>query len=187
MPHKRGVIPYLYDQSKDAKAIGAVNFITNIDKKLMGFNFDGAGAFEPIEKRVLVRGKTVVVLGAGGAARAAVYEAKKRGAKVIIVNRTQKKGMELAKEFDVEFMSIPPKKFDVLINATSVGMDPKDQTKLVEKDQSLNEVVVLDMASRGGHSYLMDQTEKNGGIYICGTEMFQSLTKIGFEMFLTCI
>jgi shikimate dehydrogenase len=184
MPHKREVIPYLDEQSEDAVAIGAVNFITNIDQKLVGYNFDGMGALDPIEEKISVKGKKVVVLGAGGSARAAIYEAKKRGARVKIVNRTEEKGIKLAKEFDVEFNRFIPSYFDVLINATSVGMDPQDKTKLIEKDHILNGVVVLDMASREGQSILKDQTEKNGGIYIFGKEMFLSLTNFGFKEFL---
>ncbi len=184
MPHKVDVISYCDTLSNDAKAIGSVNYIAVKDGKMHGQNFDGMGALDPIEERLLVKDKVVVVMGAGGAARAAIYEAKKRGAKVICVNRTKEKGLMLAKELQVEFSATIPQAFDVFINATSVGMDPLDDRSLVSDNISFNGKVVLDMASRTGACKLKTAVTGGNGVYISGALMFYALSIYGLSFLL---
>lgn len=184
MPHKVDVISFCDSLSSDAKAIGSVNYIAVIDGRREGQNFDGMGTLDPIEKRILVKDKLVVVVGAGGAARAAIYEAKKRGAKVICVNRTKEKGVKVAKELNVSFSDTIPNQFDVLINATSVGMNPLDDRCIVPDHTSFNGKVVLDMASRTGACKLNAIVSGGGGVYISGSEMFYALSIYGLSFLL---
>jgi 3-dehydroquinate dehydratase/shikimate dehydrogenase len=116
-PLKEKVIPYLARISSEAKAIGAVNTLVRGLSGWEGFNTDGKAAVDVLGE---VRGKKVVVVGAGGAARAIVYELVKRGAVVTIVNRTKKKGQDLAIELGCVFAEEVPL-CDILVNATSVS------------------------------------------------------------------
>ncbi len=96
MPHKEAVLAYLTQPSSQVKNIGACNTIHVVDHKLLGFNTDGIGALNAIEKRIKVKGKRVVFIGAGGAAKALIYEAAERGAQITILNRTPEKAIDLA-------------------------------------------------------------------------------------------
>ncbi|MCH9811147.1 hypothetical protein K0U07_00110 [bacterium] len=185
MPHKKAVMDFCTSLTEDAKAIGSVNYILHRDGELIGCNFDGVGALDPIEQIVSVKGKKVLVLGAGGAARAAVFEAKKRGALVFVWNRSEDKAKSLAKELGACVAGEIGTDFEVLINATPVGMDSKDSTVLVDKPLFLHKKVVLDMASRDGDCLLAKMTMENGGIYIPGKEMFYTLTLAGLEFLLS--
>jgi 3-dehydroquinate dehydratase/shikimate dehydrogenase len=88
MPLKEEILPHLEQTDPLSAKIGAVNTIRLLDGKLYGFNTDVAGIIGPLEKRLSLRGAKVLVLGAGGAARAAVFGVRDRGAEVFILNRT---------------------------------------------------------------------------------------------------
>ena len=160
----------------DAKNAGSVNYILHREKKLIGHNFDGIGCFNEIEKYVDVAGKSLLVIGAGGSARVAVYEGIKRGANVFVTNRTWEKALALAEKFGAQFLPKVVGPFDIIINATSVGMDQSDKTELIPQCAYKKGVVVLDMASRTGDCLLHKHTVKNQGHYISGKEMFLNLT-----------
>lgn len=113
MPLKEKVLPFL---DRIDTCVGAVNTIAFRNNQLLGTNTDGAGALDAIEKRGLVQGKRVVILGAGGAARAVAFEAKRRGAEVWIVNRTLQKAQALAEA--VGGFIGAPSGYDVLINCS---------------------------------------------------------------------
>jgi shikimate dehydrogenase len=132
IPHKEQVIKYLDKISPEAKKIGAVNTIVNRGGKLVGHNTDVVGAMVALSGVMVslsnhgtgfpFKNKNVVVLGAGGAARAVVYGLKRAGAKVTIVNRTISRAKKLAVEFGCKYEPKVLSPFDVLINTTSVGM-----------------------------------------------------------------
>ncbi len=147
IPHKQAVMKYLDRISPEAKKIGAVNTIVNLGGKLMGYNTDVYGAMEALKptsqinsesqksrrhaqtaKVRFLNGQKVTVLGAGGAARAVVYGLKKAGARVMILNRTLAHAKKLAQEFGCAYAALEDFQkcsacgFDMLINATSVGM-----------------------------------------------------------------
>lgn len=130
MPHKIDVMQYCDTFTEDAKEIGSVNYLTTQSGILKGFNYDGIASLNVIEKRCKVKDKIVVVYGVGGAGRAAIYEAKKRGAKVLCVNRNNEKAAQVAKRFDVAFCKYIPQKFDVFINATPIGMNSSDKREI---------------------------------------------------------
>ena len=176
MPHKVEVMKYCQKLSEDAKKIGSVNFISIDQGVLVGKNTDGIAALNVIERHNVVDGAHVVVFGAGGAGRAAIYEAKKRGAFVTVCNRSLEKGEKVAEEFAVYFSRCIPKAFDVLINATSVGMNPSDISCIIDENVDLKGRVVLDMASRSGDCRLQKFAIKHSSVYITGSEMFKALT-----------
>jgi 3-dehydroquinate dehydratase/shikimate dehydrogenase len=125
IPHKQQVMRYLDRIDPTARKIGAVNTVVRRQGTLYGTNTDAPGALDAIEAHMRVRGKTVLILGAGGAARAIAFEAKRRGAKVHITNRTVTKSRKLARELGAVAVAFGDAgDADILVNATSVGMTP---------------------------------------------------------------
>ncbi|MDD5170216.1 MAG: shikimate dehydrogenase [Syntrophales bacterium] len=127
IPFKTAVMDLLDEIEETARMIGAVNTIRNDGGRLMGFNTDAAGLMKDLKEVTNLRGKRVVVLGAGGAARSAVFGLIREGALVHIVNRTAEKGERLAGEFGCTSSALSDKSQiggDILINTTSVGMTP---------------------------------------------------------------
>ncbi|MFB9280117.1 shikimate dehydrogenase [Cohnella cellulosilytica] len=136
IPHKVEVMKYLDEISEGAKAAGAVNTIVNEDGRLIGYNTDGIGYVRSLKEEVEpdLAGKTIVVLGAGGAARGILWAlAQERPAAIIIANRTEARAAELAASFPagLRISALPWSELrgavaeaDVVINTTSVGMSP---------------------------------------------------------------
>jgi len=116
-PLKEKVCLFLKKIAPEAKAIGAVNTLIRTQMGWEGFNTDGKAAVDLLGA---VQDKKVVVLGSGGVARSIIYELIKRNAVVTIVNRTQKRGIALAKEMRCHFSAEQPP-CDILINATSAS------------------------------------------------------------------
>ncbi|MEB3100746.1 shikimate dehydrogenase [Ferviditalea candida] len=139
IPHKVEVMNYLDEVDEAASIIGAVNTIVNENGRLTGYNTDGIGYVRSLktETGCDLRGKRIVVIGAGGAARGVVYALAREGpASIRIANRTRDKAAELAKDMSAfadcsginmeELSAISDA--DLLLNTTSVGMHPhKDQ------------------------------------------------------------
>ena len=92
MPLKQEVLPHLANMDPLTAKIGACNTLrTGADGKLYGFNTDVAGVVRPLEKRLRLKGARIAVLGAGGAARAAVFGLVEQGAEVFVINRTHER------------------------------------------------------------------------------------------------
>ena len=99
MPLKQEVLPHLANMDPLTAKIGACNTLrTGADGKIYGFNTDVAGVVRPLEKRMRLKGARIAVLGAGGAARAAVFGLVEQGAEVFVVNRTHEKAVALARK-----------------------------------------------------------------------------------------
>jgi 3-dehydroquinate dehydratase/shikimate dehydrogenase len=117
MPLKEKILPFV-EVDEIAHAICAVNTLRLTKDLIYGTNTDAKGAIEVLLTKTPLTGKTVVLLGAGGAARALIYALKREKAHVWIVNRTEEKGRALAKHFDCQFGPIP-ENYDVIINCIS--------------------------------------------------------------------
>lgn len=167
VPYKEKVISYLDRWEGDAKEIGAVNTLTFAQQKLYGVNTDGKGALDVLEQKISVQGKSCVILGAGGAARAIGYEAVKRGAKVIILNRTLARAKALGEKLQASYgtlETLPP--YDILINATS-HLAPIAPLLLQPN------TLVMEINFNGESSPLIQQARSLGCKVILGEEMFQ--------------
>ncbi len=174
IPHKQNVMKYLDRVDSAAKAIGAVNTVIRGDRKLVGTNSDAPGALDAIEAVTNVKGKRMLILGAGGAGRAIAYEAKQRGAQVIIANRSSAKARQLADEFGLEFVNwnaLKKVQFDILANATSVGMLPQVDESPVSKS-ILKKKVVFDAVYNPPMTRLLRDAKSVGAKIIHGTEMY---------------
>ncbi len=137
IPHKSAVMEFLDEIDDIAKAISAVNTIKSVNGKLIGYNTDCIGVINALKEKIDLRDKKVLVIGAGGAARAIVYGLKMEEAEVTIANRTFEKAKKLAAEFaanvtKMENITEGLDKFDVFINTTSVGMYPKIDASVLD-------------------------------------------------------
>lgn len=118
MPLKEKILPFLDEVEPAIQQVGAVNTLLFKEGKIRGTSSDGQGALDALEKKGSVRGKKVVLLGAGGAARAIAFEAKRRGADVLILNRTLQRAKEAAADLKCQAGAIDemPLEYDILIN-----------------------------------------------------------------------
>ena len=174
LPHKQSVMKYLDEVDPKARSIGAVNTAVRRGKKLMGTNTDAPGALDAIEKVVEVSGKRVLILGAGGAARAIGYEARERGACVVISNRTARRGRDLAGEFGFQLVpwgKFAHAEFDLLVNATPVGMFPEINRSPVPKSILKNKIV-FDAVYNPPMTRLLLDAKSQGAKTIQGTDMY---------------
>ncbi|HEC21046.1 MAG TPA: shikimate dehydrogenase [Candidatus Peregrinibacteria bacterium] len=172
IPYKEKIIPLLDRVDPVARELGAVNTVVREGKKLIGYNTDWVGVYQPLRKYSL-KGKKASVLGAGGAARAAVYALKKLGAKVTVFNRTFSRAQRLGKEFKVNsalLKDFPQYKSDIVINATSVGMESKKMS-IKTKDIPTGGIV-FDIVYTPKETALLKAARKKGCRVIYGTEMF---------------
>ena len=127
IPHKQAVIPYLDAIDPVAEKIGAVNTLVIEDQHIRGLNTDWVGAMKALEMITELPGKEVLLIGAGGSARAVGFGLREKGAKILLANRTISKGQALARDLACEFIplaEIAGARADALINTTSVGMTP---------------------------------------------------------------
>jgi 3-dehydroquinate dehydratase/shikimate dehydrogenase len=154
------------------------------DGKLYGFNTDVAGVVAPLEKRLSLRGAKVLVLGAGGAARAAVFGLKDKGAEVTIFNRTPETAQKLAKQAGAKVIkkeALAKSAFDVILNATPVGMAGAKAAPLLAENE-LNAKLVFDMVYNPIETPLIAMARKKGIPVIAGIEMFVQQGARQFEI-----
>lgn len=182
MPFKQAIMPFLDSIDERAKAIGAVNTVINKKGKLFGFNTDIDGIAFALRK-VKPKNKTVLLLGAGGAARAAAYFLGKSGAKILYLNRTQSKALRLKKEFGgvvINPADLSRHQASVIINATSVGMNPKIFKTPFDKKYLKKGQVVFDVIYSSQPTRLLKEAKQAGATAISGMDMFigQALRQI---------
>ncbi len=134
VPFKNKVLPYLDELSNEAKKTQAVNTIYMKDKKILGHNTDIEG-FESAIKKINFdfNNKTIFILGSGGVVPSIIYASIKMGAsEILISNRTKEKAEKIKKIFDniklINWGETP--NFDVIINATSLGLNIGDKLNL---------------------------------------------------------
>jgi shikimate dehydrogenase len=176
IPFKTAVMPFLDEVDGSSRQIGAVNTILHDDNgRLKGYNTDWIGIVRDLEESLEIKKKTFAILGAGGAARAAVFGIRQRGGIPVIVNRTPERGENLAQEFGLPFYPLSEIKgisADCLINATPVGMAP-DQAKSPLPRESLSHFRwVMDCIYNPLKTRLLKDAEEAGCLAINGLAMF---------------
>ena len=196
IPHKIDIVGLLDELDESASLVGAVNTVKNDRGKLIGFNTDGDGALRALEVKIgHIKGKEVVLLGAGGAARAIAFSLAKAGAKLTIANRTVPKGRALASTIEeklgmnVEVVSLARaeltgalKNADVLINATSVGMYPKADQTLVSASMMHRGLIVNDIVYKPLRTRLLREARRARGRTIDGLGMLVHQGALSFEI-----
>ena len=184
MPYKQSILAHLDNTDAHTAKIGACNTVVRgQDGKLYGFNTDVAGVVRPLEQRVSIDKAKVLVLGAGGAARAAVFGLKERGAEVWILNRTSVKAQKLARQAKartIKRADLRKVAFDVMINATPVGMGNTRDCPI--KDEEIQARVVFDMVYDPVETHLLQVARAKGIAVIPGVEMFVQQAARQFEI-----
>jgi len=184
MPYKQAILPYLDNTDAHTAKIGACNTVVRGQEgKLYGFNTDIAGVIRPLEQRLSIENAKALVLGAGGAARAAVFGLKERGAEVWILNRTAVKAQKLARQAKartIKRADLRKVAFDVIVNATPVGMGNTRDCPL--KDQEIQARVVFDMVYDPVETHLVQVARAKGIAVIPGVEMFVQQAARQFEI-----
>jgi len=184
MPYKQSILAHLDNTDAHTTKIGACNTVVRgQDGKLYGFNTDAAGVVRPLEQRLSIENAKVLVLGAGGAARAAVFGLKERGAEIWILNRTSVKGQKLARQAKartIKRADLRKIAFDVIINATPVGMGNTRDCPL--KDEEIQSRVVFDMVYDPVETHLLQVARAKGIAVIPGVEMFVQQAARQFEI-----
>ncbi|RZU40466.1 3-dehydroquinate dehydratase [Edaphobacter modestus] len=185
MPHKQEIMAHLENTDPLSAKIGACNTVLRAqDGKLYGFNTDVAGIVGPLEKRMSLRGAKALVLGAGGAARAAVFGLRDKGADVFILNRTAETAQKLARQSGsktIKKEALAKTPFDVIINATPIGMAGQKSTQLLEA-KDLNTKLVFDLVYNPLETPLIRLARQQGIAFITGVEMFVQQGARQFEI-----
>lgn len=183
IPHKEAIIPLIDEVTKNARIIGAVNTVVNQEGRLVGYNTDGAGFIESLkgDAKFDPKGKDVVLLGAGGAARAvSVMLAEAKAKSLIIADIDGEKAKSLSEYigsyFYIKCNFIEPNSHelqlaiddaDLLVNATPIGMHPKDKVSPLEKGIKLHKILtVYDLVYNPSETKLL-KTAKAAGAKTC--------------------
>jgi shikimate dehydrogenase len=188
IPHKTKVLKYLDKLDPLAEKIGAVNTIVNEDGVLTGYNTDGDGAIQALEETTALEGKKVILIGSGGAASAIAFGLKAKGAKLVVLNRTEDKAKRLAKKVNAEGFGglnrLPEiSSADILINATPVGMLPKTDQTVIPKDLLHNRLTVFDIVYNPGETRLIAEARERGCAIVYGYKMLLYQAEKQFELF----
>jgi 3-dehydroquinate dehydratase/shikimate dehydrogenase len=184
MPYKQAILPHLDNTDAHTAQVGACNTVVRgAEGKLYGFNTDITGVIRPLEQRLSIEKARVLVLGAGGAARAAVFGLRERGAEVWILNRTSVKAQKLARQAKAKTLKradLRKISFDVIINATPVGMGNTRDCPL--RDEEIQAKVVFDMVYDPVETHLLQVARSKGFAVIPGVEVFVQQAARQFEI-----
>jgi 3-dehydroquinate dehydratase/shikimate dehydrogenase len=184
MPYKESIVKFLDNTDSHTTKIGACNTVVRAqDGKLYGFNTDAAGVVRPLEQRLTIDKSKILVLGAGGAARAAVYGLKERGSEVYILNRTAGPAQKLARSArarTIKRTDLKKLAFDAIINATPVGMGNTRESPLHENE--IQARYVFDMIYDPPETRLLKFAKARGAQVIPGIEMFVHQAARQFEI-----
>jgi shikimate dehydrogenase len=194
IPHKVAVIEYLDGLSSAAQLMGAVNCVNRVDGKLIGENTDGKGFVQSLRTVTDPSGKKVVLIGAGGAARAIAVELGLCGAaEITVVNRSLERGQELVDLLNERVhVSAPlvilegdyevPPEAEILINATSIGLGSADARVPVAVDSLRPELIVADVIFNPPQTRLLRDAQERGCTTLDGLGMLVNQAVIGFKI-----
>ena len=196
MPHKDAVTKYLDEVDATVKFLGSVNTILNDDGRLLGFNTDGVGALRALrDNGVDLNGKKLLLLGAGGAAKAIAHAFAKEVEELYILNRASEKAKDLAEALSralgrkVVGDALSPsavqrnlRDADVLINATSAGMHPNINQSLVAPQWLKPDLTVMDIVYNPLETKLAKDAKAAGARVVSGVEMLLYQGAASFEI-----
>lgn len=188
MPYKTKVLEYLDDISEEARIIGSVNTVKNENGRLTGYNTDGIGFIKSLEEKgVNYVGEKIVIVGAGGAARAIATQLAFDGvAEIVLFNRTLSKAEEIVKSINMNIStcrsralgmdeSVLRKEIEdaaILINCTSIGMLPEIDKSIISSPEVLHkDLFVADIIYEPNKTKLLKFAEKAGCKYMNGLMM----------------
>ncbi|MEW6595372.1 MAG: shikimate dehydrogenase [Thermodesulfobacteriota bacterium] len=185
IPHKQAVIPYLDTIDPVAEKIGAVNTLVIRDNALHGLNTDWIGANRALTRVMPLKSSHLLLLGAGGSARAIGFGLIEAGATVTVANRTAEKAAALAAALGCPWVPIEAAatlKADGLINATSAGMAPHADQLPLPAEAITNFRVVMDIVYAPLETKLLATARAAGRIPVDGLEMLLYQGAAQFEV-----
>ena len=193
MPHKQAILPHLEHTDPLSAKIGAVNTVLRVASpgekaKLYGFNTDVQGITVPLEKRLTLKGSKILVLGAGGSARAAVFGLRDKGAEVFLLNRTAETAAKLARQSGAKVLKpeqLAKSSFDVILNATPIGMAGNDAPQILTAQHfqsGLKTRYVFDMVYNPVETPLLKLARQLSIPVVTGVEMFVQQGARQFEI-----
>lgn len=187
IPHKLEVLKYVDEIDETAKIIGAANTIVNRNGKLIATNTDWIGALKALEEKTNPAKKRVALFGAGGAARALAFGLAKRKAKVYVFNRTYEDAYKLVQEFKLETeysLSDMDKlsDMDIIINATSVGMTPNNDS-IIPINFIKPDHIVFDIVFKPKETKLIQYAKAKKATVIYGYKMLLHQAVVQFKLF----
>ena len=192
IPHKEAIIPLLDSVEDAALKIGAVNTVLNRDGKLIGYNTDGRGFVEALKEVTELKDKQILIIGAGGAARAIFYTlAQEEGVRLDICNRTVSKSVELIEEFSLQGISRSItteqaaeeiQRYDVVVQTTSVGMFPKINDTPLPFHSIKQHAVFSDIIYNPLETKLLQEAKALGAVTQNGIHMFAYQAALAFKI-----
>lgn len=199
IPHKESVLPFLDEVTAEARLIGAVNTVHCTEGRLIGDNTDGRGFFEPLrEQGFSAAGQRVMVLGAGGAARAVVFQLAREGARVTLTNRTPERAERLAQAVreagypadavqtiapqDTDQLAKALREATLLVHTTRVGMHPDTEgLPPVPLDRFHERLCVYDLVYNPVETRLLKEARKRGCSTLTGVKMLVYQGAVAFQ------
>jgi shikimate dehydrogenase len=187
MPFKRDILPLLDTIEPTAERIGAVNTVVNDAGRLEGHNTDWWGARRALEDAMELTAKRVLVLGAGGAARAVGHGLLAAGAEVVVCNRSEARARELADELGVDQLAWRARHelagFAAVVNATSLGMKDVDETSPLSDEAFHAGLTVMDIVYKPVTTRLLAAARAGGAKTIHGGRMLLHQAARQFELY----
>lgn len=198
VPYKSDVIPFLKDIDSLAEKIGAVNTLVRMEDGYKGYNTDMPGLYRAMSSDgIVIEGEQVVILGAGGVARAVAILLAERGAsKIILMNRTLEKAQKIAEEVNTyagceiacalaysEYTQLPEGQKYLAIQATSVGMHPNVEDVVVNEDAFYEKIHTgYDLVYNPPETMFMKKVKAAGGKAFNGAKMLLYQGVIAYEL-----
>lgn len=193
IPHKQNVIEFIDELTPTAKSIGAVNTIYLKNEKLIGDNTDASGFLTDLKKfiknRELETGKSALVLGAGGSARAVVYALLNDGWQVTISSRRIEQAQQLANSFInsqlqiTNYSDFQPSTCNLIVNTTPIGMIPNtEQSPLPENLILPSNVFIYDLIYNPRETKLVKDARSQGNQATTGLGMLIEQAALAFEI-----
>ncbi|MEH7120270.1 shikimate dehydrogenase [Neobacillus vireti] len=192
IPHKSRVIPFLDEVDESAMSIGAVNTVVNKDGKLIGYNTDGLGFLKGLKALVPeINGKRILVIGAGGAARAIYFTlAKENPSQIDIANRTVENAARLIADcpYSVSSRALTMEEaerlvgeYDMFIQTTMIGMSPKITEQPLSLQNVSKQSVVCDIIYNPLETSFLREAGERGAMVQNGIDMFVYQGALAFE------
>ncbi len=197
MPYKVVSIPYLDEVDDDVRAIGAVNYMTIKNGRLIGHNNDGKGVVKAIQKVTPIKGKRVAMLGAGGAGRAMAVELAWAGAShLTLITRRESQGVEVAQTVTrasgvpAEWVQwsgevLVPEGTHIVMNATHLGAAPEQEPVPVNWETVSKDITVVDVITNPRLTPFLKAARDKGCPIVDGVEMLVQLAMQIFEEWTT--
>ncbi|MEH7547766.1 MULTISPECIES: shikimate dehydrogenase [Bacillaceae] len=192
VPHKSSIIPFLDEVDELAASIGAVNTVVNKDGKLIGYNTDGLGFLKGLDDYLnKIEGQKILVIGAGGAARAIYFTlAKEKPMQIDIANRTLEKAVQLIEEcpYSISSRALTLKdasselgEYDLIIQTTMIGMEPNITEQPITLEYLREDSVVCEIIYNPLETRILREAKSIGATVQNGIDMFVYQGALAFE------